>query len=147
MDPLHLSDLVRLLRLIPAAVTLALITLCGDARIGIDGPFKMGLNEVAVGLPLPIIALELAQNRLSPQALSAATLGAYIYEAKESVAAGFLDRVVEGDALMPSAMQAATALAQYNPAAYHQTKQRLRGLTIDYVNETIDEDLANFGLS
>ena len=31
MDPLHLSDLVRLLRLIPAAVTLALITLCGDA--------------------------------------------------------------------------------------------------------------------
>ncbi len=124
----------------------ALITLCGDARIGIDGPFKMGLNEVAVGLPLPIIALELAQNRLSPQALSAATLGAYIYEAKESVAAGFLDRVVEGDALMPSAMQAATALAQYNPVAYKQTTQRLRGLTIDYVNETIDEDLANFGL-
>ena len=124
----------------------ALMTLCGDARIGIDGPFKMGLNEIVVGLPLPIIAIELARDRLAPQALSAATLGATIYEAKQSIKAGYLDQVVSPEELLPTATAAATALAKYNSTAYQQTKQRLRGLTIDYVNETIDEDLANFGL-
>ena len=124
----------------------ALMVLCGDTRIASQGPFKMGLNEIAVGLPLPIVAIELARDRLSPTVLSAATLGAFIFELGDSVTAGFLDRIVPADSLLPEALEAATALGKYNPAAYRQTKERLRGLTIDYVHETLDEDLANFGL-
>ena len=122
----------------------ALITLCGDARIGVEGPFKIGLNETAVGLPLPIIGVELARDRLAKTALSAATLGAFIYDSKSAVKAGYLDQVVDGDALLATAHQTATVLAGYNSMAFYETKKRLRGKTIDYILATLDEDLANF---
>ena len=122
----------------------ALMTLCGDARIGVEGPFKIGLNETAVGLPLPIIGVELARDRLAKTALSAATLGAFIYDSKSAVKAGYLDQVVDGEALLATAHQTATVLAGYNSMAFYETKKRLRGKTIDYINATLDEDLANF---
>lgn len=31
-----------------------ILTTCADYRVGADGPFKLGLNEVAIGMPVPI---------------------------------------------------------------------------------------------
>ncbi|MGK2948559.1 MAG: enoyl-CoA hydratase-related protein, partial [Acidimicrobiales bacterium] len=39
----------------------ALLTLACDTRIGGDGPAKIGLNETAIGMGLPVYATELAQ--------------------------------------------------------------------------------------
>ncbi|RYE86223.1 MAG: crotonase/enoyl-CoA hydratase family protein, partial [Myxococcales bacterium] len=49
-----------------------LTVLTGDVRIGVHGPFKLGLNEVQIGLPMPILAMELARDRLTPAALTPA---------------------------------------------------------------------------
>lgn len=27
---------------------------CGDVRIGAEGPYKIGMNEVAIGMPVPL---------------------------------------------------------------------------------------------
>ena len=43
----------------------SLLLLASDTRIGIKGDFKIGLNEVAIGMALPIFAVELARDRLS----------------------------------------------------------------------------------
>ena len=43
----------------------AILLLAADARIGASGAFKIGLNEVASGMTLPVFAIELARNRLS----------------------------------------------------------------------------------
>ncbi|MBT5666440.1 MAG: crotonase/enoyl-CoA hydratase family protein, partial [Rhodospirillaceae bacterium] len=64
----------------------ALLLLTGDHRIGVAGDYKIGLNEVAIGLPLPVYGLELARDRLDPRALGAATLGAAIYDPDGGVA-------------------------------------------------------------
>src|SRR5512146_236246 len=33
----------------------ALVVLTGDLRIGAQGPFKIGLNEVSIGMPVPVL--------------------------------------------------------------------------------------------
>src|SRR5262249_3464405 len=48
----------------------AFLLLASDIRIGLDGPFKIGLNEVAIGIPVPSFALELARQRLAPAYLT-----------------------------------------------------------------------------
>ena len=34
-----------------------ILTTCADYRVGADGPFKIGLNEVAIGMPVPGFAI------------------------------------------------------------------------------------------
>src|SRR5204862_6451033 len=57
----------------------ALVLLTGDVRVGASGEFRIGLNEVSIGLPVPVLAMELARDRLLPTELGRATLQARAY--------------------------------------------------------------------
>ena len=48
----------------------ALLLLGADVRIGAEGEFKLGLNEVAIRMTLPAFAIELAGERLSRRHLT-----------------------------------------------------------------------------
>ena len=41
----------------------AFLTLCADVRFGVPGDWNIGMNEVAIGLPVPEFAVELARHR------------------------------------------------------------------------------------
>ena len=88
-----------------------LILLTGDTRIGARGDFKIGLNETAIGLPLPAYALALARARIPVEALTASVLQARIHDPDSAVCAGFLDEVVAPEDLLETALARATALA------------------------------------
>ena len=120
----------------------ALVVLTGDVRFGADGPYKLGLNEVAIGLPVPALAMELARARLVPTELTRATLLAQIYTPAEGVAAGYLDRVVPGADLLAAATAEATRLSALSRPAYAATKTRLRGATAHLIRTTFDDDVA-----
>src|SRR4051812_26618787 len=53
----------------------SLLLLAADVRIGAAGDFKLGLNEVAIGMGLPVFAIELARYRLTAAGFNAALLG------------------------------------------------------------------------
>ncbi len=119
----------------------ALVLLTGDVRIGAEGPFRIGLNEVSIGLPVPLLGLALARDRLTPAALGRATMLAQIYSPPEALIAGYLDELAPpGEVLSRAKAEAArlTALAQ---PAFHGTKVRLRGKTIEHVFGTLEDDL------
>ncbi len=120
----------------------ALVVLTGDVRIGVDGPYKLGLNEVAIGLPVPLLAMELARARLTPTELTRATLGAHIYTPAGGVAAGYLDRVTSADALAAEALAEAARLGALPRHAYAATKQRLRGATIELIRAGFEADVS-----
>jgi enoyl-CoA hydratase len=120
----------------------ALTVLTGDVRIGAAGAFRIGLNELSIGLPVPVLAMELARDRLAPTALSRATLGAQIYAPEDAVAAGYLDEVVPADQLLARATQEAARLGAFSKAMYRATKDRLRSKTIAYILGAVDEDMA-----
>lgn len=120
----------------------ALVVLTGDYRIGAAGEYKLGLNEVTIGLPVPVLAMELARDRLSKRALTHATLLAQIYDPAGALSAGYLDTVEPADQVMVRARAEATRLAALSRGAFHSTKKRLRGATIDHIRNTLDADMS-----
>jgi enoyl-CoA hydratase len=119
----------------------ALVVLTGDYRIGAAGAFRIGLNEVTIGLPVPVLAMELARDRLSKRALVQATLLAQIYDSEGALAAGYLDAVVPADEVIARAKAEAVRLAALPRAAFRATKTRLRGATIEHITKALDHDM------
>jgi enoyl-CoA hydratase len=122
----------------------AFLALAGDYRVGTRGPFKVGANEVAIGLTMPRFATELCKLRLAPTYLQRSVLNAEIYDPETAVAAGFLDRVVSGDELVATAQQIAGELAKLPAHAFVHTKQRLREDALVRLRQAIEQDGADF---
>jgi enoyl-CoA hydratase len=120
----------------------ALVVLTGDYRIGATGAYKLGLNEVSIGLPVPVLAMELARDRLSKRALVHATLLAQIYDPEGAVSAGYLDTVAPADEVLAKARAEAKRLSALPGGAFRATKQRLRGATIELIRNTLESDMA-----
>lgn len=120
----------------------ALLVLACDTRIGSEGPAKIGLNETAIGMGLPLYATELAAARLAPTHLTRSAVQAEIYDPAGAVAAGYLDWVVPADACETTAMEEARRLGKLRTGAYSHTKLQLRQPTIDRVLAGLDADIA-----
>jgi enoyl-CoA hydratase len=119
----------------------AQVLLTADVRIGAVGPYRVGLNETTIGMPLPILCVEFARARLAPTELSRATLGAQIYTPEEAVKAGYLDEALPASDVLPRAMGEAEKLGALSRQAYSATKQRLRGAMLAHVAATLESDM------
>ncbi len=121
----------------------AILLLSIDHRVGADVPVKIGLNEVAIGMGLPIFGVELARDRLTPTQFGAATMAARIYDPAGAVGAGYLDRVVPAESVVAEAIADARQLAQLKTGAYSLTKRLGRQRCIDHILATLDDDIAS----
>jgi enoyl-CoA hydratase len=121
----------------------ALVLLCCDLRIGAEGLYRIGLNEVQIGLPVPVLAMELARDRLEETELTKATLLATIYDPAGAKRAGYLDETATQDALMPRAKELATQLSSLARTPFEATKKRLRQKTIDHIYASLESDMAS----
>jgi len=119
----------------------AFLLLASDLRIGAAGPYKIGLNEVAIGLTLPLFATELARHRLTPAYFNRAAVTGEMFAPEEAAAAGFLDMLAPPDELMARAEHRAASLAQIDLAAHAATKLRVRGAAIEAVTRAIETEL------
>jgi enoyl-CoA hydratase len=119
-----------------------LLAATGDIRIGARGDFKLGLNEVQNNMPVPVLAHELARDRLTAKELLPAVAHAKIYDPDAAVEAGWLDLAVEGENLASEAMATATKLGALPAFAYATSKKSLRTQTIEYIRSTMDANLA-----
>jgi enoyl-CoA hydratase len=119
----------------------ALVLLTGDLRIGAAGEFRIGLNEVSIGMPVPVLAMELARDRIAPTELSRATLRAQIYEPGEAARVGYLDEVVAPADVVARATEEAAKLGALSRFAYQGTKTRMRLKTIEHIRASLDEDM------
>ena len=116
----------------------AFILLAADLRIGAAGPFRVGLNEVQIGLTMPWFVVELARNRLSPRYLDAAVVHAKVFTPEDAIAPGYLDHTAAPDALAEESRAAAEELAALDARAFAETKQRLRGPAIAAVHSATE---------
>jgi enoyl-CoA hydratase len=119
----------------------ALVLLTGDVRVGAAGAYRLGLNEVSIGMPVPVLAMELARDRIAPTELGRATLQAQIYDPEAAARVGYLDEIVPADQVMSRAMAEAARTGQLSRVAFSASKQRLRGRTIRHILDTLEEDM------
>ena len=102
------------------------LLLAADHRVGAEGEFKIGLNEVAIGMTIPWFGIELARHRLTPPYFDRCTVTGMFLGPDEAREAGFLDEVVAPEALMDTARERAATLAGVNFDAHKATKLRVR---------------------
>jgi enoyl-CoA hydratase len=119
--------------------------LAADLRIGAEGPYKLGLNEVKIGLTVPLYVVELARQRLTPRDYNRALVTAATYDPAEAVQAGLLDRVVPVEQQREASLAAAEELAGLNMDAHAATKLRVRAGALRALREAIDTELTAQG--
>ena len=119
----------------------ALVLTTGDVRVATKGAFRIGLNEVQIGMPVPVLAMELARDRLSPSHLTRATLFAEVFDPEGAVGAGWVDELAEADSLIERAHGHAKRLSQLPRDAYAKSKTILRERTIRYIREVLPADM------
>ena len=122
-----------------------LLAATGDTRIGARGDYKLGLNEVQKGMPVPTLAFELARDRLDPREITASVVQAKIYNPDEAASAGWLDRVVDEAELADAALAEAKRLAQMPGGAYGMSKKSLRAGTIERIRSGFAKEIAQLG--
>lgn len=111
----------------------AFVLLAADHRVGANGEFNVGLNEVAIGLDIPPFGLMLGQRRLASQHQTSAMINARIYTPEQAVQVGYLDEAVPQQEVIAVALQRAAELAKLDSRAFAATKQNLRRADIDKI--------------
>lgn len=117
------------------------LLLACDVRLGARGNHRMGLNEVAIGIPPPGFAVELARSRIHPAWLSRTVTLGEMYEPDDAVVAGFLDRVVPADRVDASLAVILETLQSIHMPSHTLAKWRLRRPAIEAMRSAIDEEL------
>ncbi len=123
----------------------AILLMAADTRIGADGTYKIGLNEVAIGMPVPKFAVELARTSLSNAAFTSAVNHATVYDPAGAVTAGYLDQVVAADTVISNALAHAAELAErLDPKAFALTRANCRGASLELIRSGLNNDIASF---
>jgi enoyl-CoA hydratase len=123
----------------------AIVLMAADVRIGADGPFKIGLPEVEIGMPLPIFAVEFARDRLSKRHFVSAVQHARVTTPADAVDVNFLDRVVDADSVESETVAAAHDLAdRLRERAFVLTRENTRVATARGIQAGLDADMAAF---
>lgn len=120
----------------------AFLVLGGDYRLGTLGDYKIGANEVAIGITMPFFALEICRQRLAPTHLHRATVLSEMFRPDDAVTAGFLDRVVPAGELPRAARATAARLAGLDAAVHAATKLRAREQALQAIRAAIEADAA-----
>ena len=110
-----------------------ILTLACDSRLAASGKVKIGLNEVAIGLPFPIGAFEIARLSLTDQQARRVMLDAEMYSPERARELGLVDDVIEPARLEEACLQRARLLGSYSQTAYAQTKRALQQAAVDRV--------------
>lgn len=115
----------------------AFLLLSADYRIGVDGPFSIGLNEVQIGMTMHHAGIELARDRLRRSAFHRSVINGEMFDPQNAVDAGFLDKVVSAEELQGAALAAARQLKKINMLAHKNTKLKVRKALLDNLDNAI----------
>jgi enoyl-CoA hydratase len=118
------------------------LLLSADYRVGADGPYKFTANEIAIGLPVPRVAIEICRQRLTPAHLARTVILAEVFAPQDAVAGGFLDRVVPASELADAAASTAARLAALDRDAHATTKLTAREATLTAIRAALEADQA-----
>lgn len=117
-----------------------ILALACDYRLGVEGAYKVGLTELAVGATFPRIAFEIAALRLAHARASEMMLGAALYPSSQAVRLGIVDELLPADSFEPTVLRRAARLAALPQEAYAHTKAALVAPALERTAAESDEE-------
>jgi enoyl-CoA hydratase len=118
----------------------AFILLSSDYRIGVEGPFSIGLNEVQIGMTMHHAGIELARDRLRKSAFHRAVINGEMFDPQGALDAGFLDKVVPAEQLHATALAVAQQMKKINMTAHRNTKLKVRKALLETLDQAVELD-------
>ncbi|MFT7616849.1 MAG: enoyl-CoA hydratase [Planctomycetota bacterium] len=111
-----------------------------DLRYVAAGKSQIGVPELRVGVPFPLLALEIMRAVVPRQHLQEVLYGGATYPVDRALAIGLCDQVVPADEILSTAMKTAEQLASYPAEAFAFNKRQLRRPTWQAMSSFGDDD-------
>jgi enoyl-CoA hydratase len=111
----------------------AALLLAADRRVGLDGPFKLGFNEAAIGAAISPATVELARYRM-PMPFFESLISGETFSPNDARAAGLLDTLVDDEAsLQAESRGVAAKLAGVPSEVFGEMRLAARGAVIERI--------------
>ena len=120
----------------------AVLTLFCDYRIAVAGRFRIGLNEVRVGLPVPSSILLALASAVGERTAARLAMRGDMPQMEEALALGLVDELTSAEDLMPRAREFALELAALPPVAMNQTRRLARSALVEAMRTSADVEVA-----
>lgn len=118
----------------------AFLMMSSDVRFCVDGPWRIGMNEVAIGLTLPWFAIELARHRLTPPGFACLTTGA-LFPPDEARHFGYVDRIVPPVDVEHAVRAEVERLLALDMPSFAATKLRVNAHAVRAIRDAVDAEL------
>lgn len=121
-----------------------ILALAADRRLCVDQGAKLGVTELAVGVPFPSAPLEVLRHHLPPHAAQDLVLTARLVGPDEARSLGLVDELSPADELLERAVSAAARMSRIPSGAFALNKRQLRREALDAMDhgaETMDEEV------
>ncbi|NVK53315.1 MAG: crotonase/enoyl-CoA hydratase family protein [Flavobacteriaceae bacterium] len=120
----------------------AFLLLSADYRIGVEGDYKICMNEVQIGMTMHHAGVAIAKARLVNTYLDRSVSNAEMFNPKTAMKAGFFDTLVTEDKLMTTAVYVAEMFSKLNTKAHAATKIKVRKPHLEALEKAIQLDLS-----
>jgi 3,2-trans-enoyl-CoA isomerase len=104
----------------------AVLALYCDLRVMAEGEFRIGLNEVRVGLPMPPVILAAMRRLVGPRLAERMCVSGALVSPAEAARIGLVDEVVPLEQVVERAVAMAAELAALPPTAMAETRRLAR---------------------
>ena len=118
----------------------AFLMLSADVRFALAGDWKIGMNEVAIGLTVPKFAIEIARHRLTPAGFARITT-APMFAPEEALRLGYVDRVLDAAALERALTEEAARLRALDMPIFAATKARINERALAAISAAVAAEL------
>lgn len=102
-----------------------IIAACCDHVVMAEGSPRIGVTELAVGVPFPMLLMEIVRARVSDRSARDLVYSARTVLPPEALALGLVDELAPAADVMPRAMNAAARLSGIPPVTFSLTKRAL----------------------
>lgn len=114
------------------------VALACDFRLVADGPHRLGLTEVAAGIPYPAAPLAVVRAELDRHTARDLVLSGRIFGPADPVAARVFDAVLPAERLVDAAVERARDAAGL--PAYAVVKRQLKGEALTRLERIVEDD-------
>jgi Delta3-Delta2-enoyl-CoA isomerase len=112
-----------------------------DWRVMAEGEWKVGLNEVAVGLTLPPLIHHALQLVVGPRQAERLAVTAALILPAEAVRIGLVDEMISTEHVIPRAIERCQALLSLPPLAMSDTRKQARADLVALFAKNLDWEI------
>ena len=119
----------------------AVLALFCDWRVMADGPYVIGLNEVRIGIPMPVVVADTLARVVGRRHADVLCQTGNLLGPQEALEAGLVDRVVSMDQVVASAVEWCRELTKLPPHALSVTRRVVRRDLIEIIRRSKSGDV------